>query len=405
MADSPPHGGRMKPGSLAGTALLTALVAIGSFSVSIYTPSMPALVADFHTRPAMVKLTLSLFLVGFAVAQLVYGPLSDRFGRRPVLVGGLAIYVIGSLACVAAPSIEAMIAARFLQALGACAGPVLGRAVVRDVHGREGTARVLAWIGAATTLSPAIGPTLGGSIHVWFGWRGNFVLLAVFGAVLLATTWRLLGETNRQLDPAAVRLAPMAGNYHRLLTDRRYLGYMLSGSCIYAGLYAWIAAAPFLFVDRLGFAPDYYGALTVITTGSYVGGSVTAARLTPAVGLDRMILIGCALAVVGAAAMNVLALAVALSAAALLGPMMLFSFGMGLTLANALAGGLLPYPRMAGAASALLGFAQMALAAVATGLVAALPPLSAVSMSSVILLLAAGGLVSQAGLIGGKSRA
>ncbi len=395
----PPQSGRLRPDSLAGTVLLTALAAIGSFSVSIYTPSMPSLVADFHTRPAMVKLTLSLFLVGFAVAQLVYGPLSDRFGRRPVLVAGLAVYVVGSLACAVAPSIDAMIAGRFLQAVGACAGPVLGRAVVRDVHGREGTARVLAWIGAATTLSPAIGPTLGGSLHVWFGWRANFLLLAVFGAVLLATAWRLLGETNRQLDPVAVRLAPMATNYRRLLADRLYLGYMLSGSCIYAGLYTWIAAAPFLFVDRLGFSPDRYGALTIVTTGSYIGGSVVAARLTRGAGLDRMILLGCALAVAGAALMSLFALAGALSAATLIGPMMLFSFGMGLTLANALAGGLLPFPRMAGIASALLGFAQMALAALATVTVAALPPLSAVSMSSVILLFAVAGLVCHVTLV------
>jgi DHA1 family bicyclomycin/chloramphenicol resistance-like MFS transporter len=402
MAETPPSF-RLRPDSLAGTVLLTALAAIGSFSVSIYTPSMPALVADFHTSPAMVKLTLSLFLIGFALAQLIYGPLSDRLGRRPVLVAGLAVYVAGSLACVAAPSIEAMIAGRFLQAVGACAGPVLGRAVVRDVHGREGTARVLAWIGAATTLSPAIGPTLGGSIHVWFGWRANFLLLAVFGAVLLATAWRLLGETNRQLDPVAMRLAAMAGNYRRLLTDRLYLGYMLSGSCIYAGLYTWIAAAPFLFVDRLGFSPDRYGALTIVTTGSYVAGSVAAARFTHRAGLDRMIILGCALAVSGAALMSLLALLAALSAAALIGPMMLFSFGMGLTLANALAGGLLPFSRMAGIASALLGFAQMALAALATIAVAALPPLSAVSMSSVILLLAAAGLACHVTLVGWRA--
>jgi DHA1 family bicyclomycin/chloramphenicol resistance-like MFS transporter len=402
MAEKPPRG-RLRPESAAGTVLLTALVAIGSFSVSIYTPSMPALVDDFHTRPALVKLTLSLFLVGFALAQLVYGPLSDRFGRRPVLVGGLAVYVVGSVACAVAPSIEAMIAGRFLQAVGACAGPVLGRAVVRDVHGREGTARVLAWIGAATTLSPAIGPTLGGSIHVWLGWRANFVLLAVLGAVLLATAWRLLGETNRQLDPVAIHVAAMAGNYRRLLTDRLYLGYMLSGSCIYAGLYSWIAAAPFLFVERLGFSPDHYGALTIVTTGSYIAGCLVAARLTHRAGLDRMILIGCALAVAGAGSMSLLAVAATLSAAALIGPMMLFSFGMGLVLANAMAGGLLPFPRMAGIASALLGFSQMALAALATMLVAALPPLSARSMSGVILLLATAGLVFRLTLVGRRA--
>jgi DHA1 family bicyclomycin/chloramphenicol resistance-like MFS transporter len=392
---------RLKPDSAAATALLTALVAIGSFSVSIYTPSMPALSVELATSADRVKLTLSVFLVGFALAQLIYGPLSDRFGRRSSLLAGLAVYVVGSLACALAPTIEALIAARFLQSVGACAGPVLGRAVVRDVHGREGTARVLAWVGAATTLAPAIGPTLGGTIHVWFGWRANFLLLAVVGAALLIACWRLLGETNQYRNPAATRIAPMLNTYATLLADRRYLGYVLCGSFIYAGLYAWIAAAPFLFIERLGFVPNRYGALTIVTTGCYVLGSLVAARMSGRVGLDRMILAGCGLATVGGALMLLLGLATELTASSLVGPMMVFSVGMGLTLPNALAGGLLPFPRVAGAASALLGFSQMAAAALATVVVAALPQLSVPAMAGTILACAALALLGRLLLLRG----
>jgi DHA1 family bicyclomycin/chloramphenicol resistance-like MFS transporter len=390
---------RLRPDSPAATALLTALVAIGSFSVSIYTPSMPALAADFSTTQDRVKLTLSLFLVGFALGQLVYGPLSDRFGRRSSLLGGLVLYVFGSLACAGAWSIDIMIWARFVQALGACAGPVLGRAVVRDVHGREGTARVLAWIGAATTLSPAIGPTLGGSVHVWLGWRANFLLLAVLGAVLLAACWRRLGETNAQRNPAATSLVPMLATYATLLRERRYLGYLLTGTGIFAGLYAWIAAAPFLFVQRLGFVPNHYGALTIVTTACYVLGSLAAARFTGRYGIDRMILVGCIVSVIGGVAMALLATGPDLTAMALIAPMMVFSFGMGLTLPNALAGGLLPFPRIAGAASALLGFAQMAAAASAAAMLAALPPLSAPAMAGTILFCAVAALLARLALL------
>jgi DHA1 family bicyclomycin/chloramphenicol resistance-like MFS transporter len=197
----------------------------------------------------------------------------------------------------------------------------------------------------------------------------------------------------------------MFANYAALLADRRYLGYLICGSCIYAGLYAWIAAAPFLFIQRLGFVPNYYGALTIITTGSYVLGSLAAARMSGRVGLDRMILAGCGLAAAGGALMLLLGLATDVTAPGLIGPMMVFSVGMGLTLPNALAGGLLPFPRVAGAASALLGFAQMAAAALATVVVAALPQLSAPAMAGTILVFAALALLGRLILLRGGTAA
>jgi DHA1 family bicyclomycin/chloramphenicol resistance-like MFS transporter len=385
-------------GSLPITVLITALVAVGTLSTSLYAPSMPTLVGEFGTTPDLVKLTLSVFLVGFAAGQLVYGPLSDRFGRRGVLVGGTLVYCLGNLACIAAMGIEAMIAGRFLQAVGACAGTVLGRAVVRDVHGREGTARVLAWIAAAMAISPALGPTVGGHLHVWFGWRANFALLAAIGAMLTVSVWLLLPETNPEPDAEATDWMRLLRNFAMLLGDRNFLGWLLCGSLVYAGLYAYIAVAPFLFIDRLAFGPDQFGLLTIFTTSCYLLGTLAAARLTRRVGLRRMVLLGCAASVAGGALMLGLAF-VTLSAPSVLGPMMLFSLGMGMTLPSALAGGMLPFPRLAGTASALLGAAQQSLAALATLVAAALPQDSAVTMGGLIAALALGALLARVFLV------
>lgn len=387
--------------SLPITILITALVAVGTLSTSIYAPSMPTLVGDFATTPDNVKLTLTVFLVGFAAGQLVYGPLSDRFGRRSVLIGGLLVYSLGNLACIAATGIETMIAGRFLQAFGACAGTVLGRAVVRDVHGREGTARVLAWVAAATAISPALGPTLGGHIHVWFGWRANFVLLAALGLLLLAAVWLFLRETNAQPDPQATDWLQLLRRFGVLLGDRNFLGWLLSGSLVYAGLHVYIVIAPFLFIDRLRFEPNEFGVLTIFTTSCYLLGTLVAGRLTQRLGLRTMLLLGCTACLVGGGLMLGFAL-VMLSAPSILGPMMLFSFGMGLTLPTALAGGLLPFPHMAGTASALIGFSQQAAAAVATLIATQLPSHSAVSMGSLVATLALGALLARLCLVRGS---
>jgi DHA1 family bicyclomycin/chloramphenicol resistance-like MFS transporter len=161
----------LRPKGLPITALLTALVALGPLSTDLYLPSLPGMTRSFAAPVAEIQLTLSVFLVGLALGQLAYGPLCDRFGRRPVLLVGLAIYAAASLACLLAPTIGALIGLRFLQAIGACAGPVICLAIVRDVHGRDGAVRIYAYMGAATALAPTLGPILGGFLELWFGWR------------------------------------------------------------------------------------------------------------------------------------------------------------------------------------------------------------------------------------------
>lgn len=342
--------------------LLTTLVALGPLSTDLYLPSLPGLAVEFATDVARVQLTLSVFLAGFGIAQLAYGPLSDRFGRRPVLLGGLAVYLAASLACVLATGIDALIAARFFQALGACAGPVLGRAIVRDLYGPVHATRVLAYLGGAMALAPMLGPVLGGYLTVWFGWRANFVLLTAFSALQLAATLRLLAESNVHRDPAATRPRRILANYRALAAAPRYLGYLLCFATSYAALFAFISGSSFVLIGVYGFSPQGFGASFGFAVSGYLAGTLIAARLAARHPPRRLVLAGAALGALSGTAMVALS-AGAAGAWGVLLPMFVCMLGTGLVIPNAIAAALAPYPGMAGAASALMGFVQMALAA------------------------------------------
>lgn len=379
--------------------LLTALVAFGPLSTDLYLPSLPTLVAVFGSDPATVQLTLSVFLVGFAVSQLVYGPLSDRFGRRPVLLAGILLYLAASLACMVATSIEQLIAARFLQAVGACCGPVLGRAVVRDLYGRERAARILAYMAMAMALAPALGPVLGGYLTVGLGWRANFAVLAIFGALVLLGVWRLLAETNRQRDPEALNPRRLVANYLHLVGCRRYLGYVLCVSFAYSGIFAFISGSSFVLIGMLGLSPEHYGMAFGVAVVGYMVGSFGSGRLTLRLGIDRMIGIGTALCSLAGLAGLALALAGVVHLAAILAPMFLFLVGAAFILPNAMAGAVGPFPTMAGLASALLGFVQMGLAAVVGVLVGHLHDGTQLPMVATIAAVAVLSALSRALLI------
>lgn len=353
--------------SPAVTVLLCLLVALGPISTDLYLPSLPGLARAFATDVAEVQLTLSVFLAGLAGGQLVYGPLSDRFGRRPVLIVGLAIYTAASIACALAPSMELLIAARFLQSIGACAGPVIGRAVVRDVHGHEGAARILSYMSAAMVLAPAIGPILGGFLEVWLGWQANFIVLMVYGAAGLLGTLALLPETNAGRDDMATRFGSMLASYGALMRHRAFVGYALCVAFSYSGIFSFISGSSFVLVDVIGLAPDQYGFCFATIVVGYMAGTITSGRITRRFGIDRMIVLGSVLSLASGLILVVLGwlgpwrgLA---GAAAVVLPMMLFMAGTGFVNPNATAGAIGPFPRMAGAASALLGFLQMSVAA------------------------------------------
>lgn len=349
--------------SWALAALITALVAFGPLSTDLYLPSLPLLTRALGADPGTGQLTLSVFLAGFAIGMLVYGPLSDRFGRRPMILAGTALFLAASVACALAPTIEALIAFRFVQALGACCGPVLGRAVVRDVYGPDRAAKVLAYVGVAMAVAPAIGPIIGGQLTVLFGWRTNFWALAVFGALILAITWAILRETNAHRDPSATQLGQLIRNYGMLLRHRAYLGYVLSTALIFGGIFSFISGSSFVLVDGLGLSPAVYGLCFSAIVVGFMLGSFLAGRLTLRLGIDRMIRIGTTVATIGGIAMSACALAGVFNIAAVIAPFFVFMVGAGVVMPNGLAGAIGPFPTLAGTASALLGFIQMSVSA------------------------------------------
>ncbi|MEF8719800.1 MAG: multidrug effflux MFS transporter [Candidatus Accumulibacter necessarius] len=349
--------------SFALAALLTTLVALGPLSTDLYLPALPTLARVFATDAAGVQLTLSVFLAGFACGQIFYGPLSDRFGRRPLMLGGLALFCAGSIGCVLATSIEMLVLARFVQALGACAGPVIGRAVVRDLWGASESARIIAYMGGAMAIAPLVGPTLGGFLTVLFGWQSNFVLLLLIGALQLVAVACMLSESNVHRDPAASNPRQMVANFARLLADRHYLGCLLSFSFSYSALFAFISASSFVLADRHGLTPQVYGLCFGVVIAGYLLGSLASGRLVRRLGSDYLLLRGAWLGAIAGVSMAALEFSGVRSIAAILGPMFFCTVATGLVMPNAIARALAPYPTMAGSASALMGFVQMTIAA------------------------------------------
>ncbi len=386
-------------------ALLTALTATGPFAISIYLPSLPSVAATLEADIGQVQLTLTVFLVGFAVAHLVYGPLADRFGRRPVLLGGLLLFTLASAACALAPTVEALTATRLLQAIGACAGPVMSRAVVRDLFERDQLARVMAWIGTALALAPAAAPVIGGYLEVWFSWRASFLFTTLYGALLTLIVWRRLGESAPELRRHAGFLRGVAADYLKLFRSPDFLAHSAVIGFGFGALYAYMAATPIVVIDVIGVSPDAYGLLSLIGVAGYAGGSYAAGLVAFRVAPERMVLAGVVVAFAGGAALAGFALAGHLSLGAIFGPIFVYAVGMGLFLPGAFAGAIGPHPEIAGAASALLGFIQTGLGALGSLVVVPFPSDSQLPMALAVATMTLAGLATHVGLRYARRRA
>jgi DHA1 family bicyclomycin/chloramphenicol resistance-like MFS transporter len=365
--------------------LMVCLMTVAYSTIGIYTPAMPAIAAHFGASAGEVQLTFSAYLIAFSFGQLIYGPLSDRHGRRPAILVGLVIYVIGSALSALAVSIEMLIVVRAIQALGGCAGPVLARAIMRDLFDRDEGARLMAFVAMVMGVAPAFAPVFGGYLQVVFGWESIFWVLTVVGAVVLILFIFLLRETHTGGSRAVGGgVLAMLMVYPRLMRSRLFIGYTLNAGFAMATIFVYIASAPFVLIELLDIPPDLYGWYTLIPTLFNLAGAFVASRYTVRMGGARMMLYGSIVVFVGAMIMVAFAVVGHLSVFTVVSPMAIVAFGLANVFPSAAQGAVSVAPRQAGAASSLNGFLTMLIASLAVVVVGVLPPGSQMPMAAVV---------------------
>lgn len=348
--------------TLALTALLALLTAVGPMSVDMYLPSLPDIGRTFGAEVPQVQLTLSGFLLCFAVGQIIYGPVSDHVGRRPVLKVALALYIAASIGCALATSVEMLIALRGVQALGVAGAPVLARAIVRDLYAGVRAGRELSRMGTIMALAPAVAPTLGGLLQTLFGWQANFYLMAAFGLYAYVTVSLLLPETLDRPPSGTVTFRSFLRGYGQFLRHRGFLSYLAILSAAYGGLFAWISGSSFALQTLYGQSALAFGLTFAASTLGFLAGTLIAAKQVGRIGLDRTILWGGVGLAAGGVAMLIATVAHLQSPFALAVPIAIYLVGLGLAFPQSIAGALTPFPERAGAASSALGFIQQVVA-------------------------------------------
>ena len=384
----------MKPGSSGMTLLLGALIAVSPFAMDIYLASMPSMTEALAATPEQVQLTLSVYMYGWGIAQLFAGPLSDRIGRRPALLGGLAVFVVASVACALSRNVFVLIGARLVQAASLASIAVVPRAVVRDLYSGAQAAHVLSLMGVVLGIAPVVAPILGSHVHVIFGWQANFVLVAVYGAILWWFVRTMLPETLEQPDARATRPAVILSNYRQLLRSRAFTGYVLVAACGFSGLFAFLAGSSFVFVSVLGESERGFGWLFGTVMLGNITGSMIGSRLVRKVGIERMVRAGTLLMVIAGVALGLLALGGANRPVAIVVPMFAYMVAFMLTMPPATAGALTPFPKIAGSASSLMSFGQFLVASTAALVVGIAFDGTARPMAFAIALASIGAFVS-----------
>lgn len=359
------------PRSAGYIALLVALGSFGPLTMSIYTPVMPSVGNDLSAGADSVKLTLTTYMLGFAVGQIFYGPLSDRYGRRPVLLGGLLFFTLATFACSFASSIGGLLGLRLVQGLGAASGTVIGRALTRDAYTFHEMPLVMSWISLGQNIAPIMAPTLGGFLGEWLSWRATFWFVGIFGLTLLAVTTLGLGETNKHRSQS-IDLSSLLRGSGEMLRERQFLGNVLTLGFAFAINFGMLAGVPFILQDRLGFSPQEFGLIVLLSIGGFTLGTFVNNRLVGRVAPVTIMQASGWFHILGLGIMAALSLSGVLTWWAIVVPHMILSFGTGTIVANANAGAVGLFPRLAGTASSLAGLAQMGMGAMGTVSVAIL---------------------------------
>jgi MFS transporter, DHA1 family, multidrug resistance protein len=363
-------------------SLIVAITACGTLGMHLIIPALPETARALNVSPGAIQLTITLYLIGLAIGQLIYGPISDRFGRRPVLIAGLGLFTLAGIATAAAPGVLTLVVARVLQSIGACSGLVLGRAIVRDLAPPDRAAAQLAMLTLVMSAAPAIAPVLGGYATAWIGWRAAFALLAIVGAATLVLAVLLLPETNRL--QSGTRASLLVGSL-RLFRSRAFCGYVLGGACTTTSFYAFMAASPFILIDLLHQPTERVGLYYLLLMAGVAAGSLLANRIAGRIRVRVALRLANSFAIAGAALFMLADLTGMLNVVTVIAPVVLFMVGAGMASPFALSGAVSVNPHAIGAASGLYGFTQMAYGALCTVIVEVWRPGSVLTVAAVLL--------------------
>jgi DHA1 family bicyclomycin/chloramphenicol resistance-like MFS transporter len=334
------------------------LVALGPVSLALYTPAMPVLVEHFGSSSAAIKLTITFYFIGYAVAQLICGPLSDAYGRRPIAFAFFLLHVVGSLLALASPDISWLLAGRVLQGVGAAAGIAIARAMVRDQFVGQSSVRIMNLIGLMLAIGPAVAPVLGGLTLTLFDWRALFMIMVAYGVAATAVLAFAVKETNRSPDRAMARPAKFLRGYRTIFSDLVFLRAGLVLALMTGGIYTLAALLPFIMINEVGLSPAAFGFGMLVQSGSYAFGSFLTGRLLSRYGPDHIIAIGLCFTMVSALCFSLTGLTDPHFLTIMI-PAGIWAMGLALIMPGATTRALANFPHMAGAAAAVIGFLQI----------------------------------------------
>jgi DHA1 family bicyclomycin/chloramphenicol resistance-like MFS transporter len=403
LAARPPRTRNM-PTGWRQVALIGTMSIFGPLCIDMYLPALPDINRQLHASASAVQLTLTACLIGIAAGQLILGPISDRYGRRPPLLAGLAAFVLSSLACAAAPNILALTGFRLIQGFGGAAGIVIARSIVRDLHSGVALARFFSTLMLATGVGPVLAPQIGSWILSFTSWRGVFVVLAVFGAILLFSAWWRVPETL----PAEARLTGSTfstlGAMVTVLKDRVFLGFVLACGLGMSGTFAYIAGSSFVLQNVYGLSALAYGLVFALNAAGMVIGAQVSGRLAARFGPSRLLTSGLVTMVVGGALLFTVVAGHLAGLAVVIPALFLVMFGFGFVGPNSAALAMQRYPQAAGSAAAVLGSFQFGMAAIIAPLAGAGGTADALPMVTLILTLPVAAIIARVALAGHARR-
>ena len=349
-------------------ALLALLSAFTPLSIDMYLPALPVIAVDLHGTAGDIQLTLSAFMIAFGLGQIFYGPMGDRFGRRPVILGGLVVYMLTSIGCAFAAEAGHLVLLRFLQGLAACGGVVLARTMVRDLAEKDQAARAMSLMMACTSIAPMLAPLIGGQVLWFLGWRAIFWVLAMIGVIAFFAAWLRLPETLRPEYRQPLVLSSILKRFGELVRHRAFMGYAFTSTFMFSALMSFLSGSPFVFIERYGIAPRFYGLIFGGMIVFMTLGSLLNAKFAPVFGAGKILRYAVIVPAVAGPTALVLGLIEARYGTIGLWPFLVCFAAQIATISligpNSMAMALRRYPHMAGTASSLMGVMQFGIGAI-----------------------------------------